>query len=315
MRVGFIGLGNMGRGMASNIARSEHDLLVYDMNPDAVAALEAAGARAAGSIAQLAAECDVIFTSLPGPAQLEEVVFGADGIIANMHEGLVLFDLSTSSLALARRIHDSFIEHGGTMLDSPISGGPAGAASGDLALWIGGDEDTFKTHQELLRTFSNQPQFIGPIGAGTVTKLAHNMLGFMIMECLAEVFSVGVKAGLDPLNLWEAMRTGLVGRRSPMDMLVNQFLPGEYDTPAMALKLAHKDASLATAMGRDLGVPMRLANLTLAEMTEAIGRGFAEKDRASYLKLQLERAGVDVKVDPDRIAAAVERASLPRPGP
>ena len=313
MRVGFIGLGKMGRGMASNIARSEHDLMVYDQDPSAVAALQEAGAAAAGSVAELAAGCEVVFTSLPGPVQLEEVVYGDGGILATMLPGLTLFDLSTSSLALARRIHQSFEERGGTMLDSPISGGPAGAASGDLALWIGGDEQAFATHRDLLLTFSNQPQHVGPIGAGTVTKLAHNMLGFMIMECLSEVISVGVKAGLDPLNLWEAMRTGLVGRRSPMDMLVNQFLPGDYDHPAMALKLAHKDATLATAMGRELGVPMRLADLTLAEMTEAVGRGFAERDRASFLQLQLERAGVTVQVDAERLAAAVERAAQPRP--
>jgi 3-hydroxyisobutyrate dehydrogenase len=311
MRIGFIGLGAMGSGMAANLARSHEDVFVFDVDADRVAALVSVGATAATGVPQIASQCDVVLTSLPGPAQVEEVVFGDHGILANMREGLVLFDLSTSSVSMARRVEQAFAQHGGAMLDMPVSGGPAGAASGDLTLWIGGSREVYDTHVELLRAFSTHPQYVGPIGAGTITKLAHNLVGYMMMESLAEVFSMSVKAGLDPLDLWEAMRFGLVGRGSPLDMLVKQFLPGSYETPAFALDLAHKDVTLATALGRELGVPMRLANMTLAEMTEALGRGYGRMDSRSFLRLQLERAGVEIKVDPDRISAAVERASRP----
>jgi 3-hydroxyisobutyrate dehydrogenase len=134
------------------------------------------------------------------------------------------------------------------------------------------------------------------------------MVGYMIMSSLAEVFSLAVKAGVDPLELWEALRLGVIGKSSPLDLLVKQFLPGTYEPPAFALRLAHKDVTLATAMGRELGVPMRLAALTIEEMTEALSRGFGEQDSRSFLKLQLERAGVDIAVDPDRLQQAVERA-------
>jgi 3-hydroxyisobutyrate dehydrogenase len=114
------------------------------------------------------------------------------------------------------------------------------------------------------------------------------------------------KAGVDPLDLWEALRLGVVGKQSPLMMLTKQFLPGEFETAAFALKLAHKDVMLATSMAKELGVPMRLANLTLEEMNEALGRGWGEQDSRAYLKLQLERAGVSIAVDPQRIQLALE---------
>jgi 3-hydroxyisobutyrate dehydrogenase len=192
------------------------------------------------------------------------------------------------------------------MLDAPVSGGPAGAESGELAIWVGGEWEVFDRHLGLLRAIGNAPHYVGSIGAGTVTKLSHNLLGAMIMLSLAEVFSMAVKAGMDPLELWEALRLGLVGRRSPLDMLNNQVLPGKYEPPAFALELAHKDVALATSLGRELGVPMRLANLAMEQITEALGRGLGKQDSRSFLKLQLERAGVDLAVDPDRLRRAIE---------
>jgi 3-hydroxyisobutyrate dehydrogenase len=308
MEVGFIGLGRMGRGMALNLLRPDVSLTVFDTSAEAVRPLREAGARVAADVGEVAKNSEVVFTSLPGPVQVDQVVLGAGGILESMGAGLVLFELSTSSLSLARRIHEAFAARGGAMLDAPISGGPAGAASGDLALWVGGDRGMYDRYLPLLRTIGRSPRYVGGIGAGTVTKLAHNMVGYMIMSSLAEVFSLAVKAGVDPLELWEALRLGVIGKSSPLDLLVKQFLPGTYEPPAFALRLAHKDVTLATAMGRELGVPMRLAALTMEEMTEALSRGFGEQDSRAFLKLQLERAGVDIAVDPDRLQEAVERA-------
>ncbi|MEM5316480.1 NAD(P)-dependent oxidoreductase [Paraburkholderia sp. JHI869] len=307
MKVGFIGLGRMGQGMAKNLAKSDVSLLVYDANPEAVAALVNAGAHQAASVAQIAQEVDVVFTSLPGPVQVEEVVLGPQGILANMKPGLVLFELSTSSLSLNRRIHDAFSKKGGQMLDAPVSGGPAGAASGDLAIWIGGDKKVVEQHAELLRKFADKARHVGPIGAGTVAKLANNMAGYMILNIMAEVFSMAVKADIEPLELWEAMRLGVVGKQSPLLMLTKQFLPGEFEHPAFALKLGHKDMMLGTGLAKELGVPMRLANLTLEEMTEALGRGWGEQDSRAFMKLQLERAGVKIAVSHEALEAALQK--------
>jgi 3-hydroxyisobutyrate dehydrogenase len=304
LKTGFIGLGRMGHGMARNLLKSGRPLIVYDRDPAAAGALAEAGAEIASSISELTQQVGVIFTSLPGPLQVEEVALGPGGILENIARDATLFDVSTNSLSLVRRINQLFAQKGASMLDAPVSGGPAGAASGDLVLWVGGNKEKFDQHVELLRAIGKSPSYVGPIGAGTVTKLTHNMLGYTIMLAQAEIFSLAVKAGIDPLDLWVALRLGLVGKGSPLDMLKNQFLPGKYEPPAFALKLAHKDVTLATGLARELGVPMRLSDLTLAEMTEALTRGMGDMDSRAYLQLQQERADVRIAVEPDRLQRA-----------
>ena len=120
--------------------------------------------------------------------------------------------------------------------------------------------------------------YIGPIGAGSVAKLVHNCFGYIATAASAEVFSMGVKAGIEPLAIWEAVRQGAIGRRGAFDSLTDQFLPNKYEPPAFALRLAHKDVSLATALGRELNVPMRLANLALADLAEGMNRGWGDRD-------------------------------------
>lgn len=308
MKVGFIGLGRMGRGMAQNLLKAGVDLVVFDQSAGALKPLLESGGKVASSVAELTRQSSVVFTSLPGPAQVEQVTLGAGGMLEHLQTGMTLFELSTSSLALARRIHAAFAAKGASMLDAPVSGGPSGAASGELALWVGGDRKAYERHLDLLRAIGNAPRYVGAIGAGTVTKLTHNLMGYMIMLSMAETFSMAVKAGVDALDLWEALRLGAVGKGSPLNMLTNQFLPGKYEPPAFALNLAHKDVTLATAMGRELGVPMRLASLTMDEMTEALRRGLGDQDSRAFLKLQLERAGVEIAVDPERLQKAVDTA-------
>ena len=149
-------------------------------------------------------------------------------------------------------------------------------------------------------------QYIGPIGAGSVAKLVHNCFGYIATAAAAEVFSMGVKAGIEPLAIWEAVRKGAIGRRGAFDLLTDQFLPNKYEPPAFALRLAHKDVSLATALGREVNVPMRLANLALADLEEGLNRGWGDRDSRSMMLCQLERAGIKIEVDPQRLTEALE---------
>ena len=306
MNVGFIGLGTMGRHMAANLLRAGHALTVYDVRAEAMEPHLEAGADAAGSPAEVARAAEVVFTSLPGPREVEAVALGENGLAAGMTPGKVYFDLSTNAPAVVRRLQAIFAEQGVAMLDAPVSGGPRGAETRRLALWVGGERAVFDRYLALLSDIGDQPFYVGPIGAGSIAKLVHNCAGYTIQTALAEVFTLGVKAGVDPLALFQAVRQGAQGRRRTFDGLVDQFLPGTFDPPSFALRLAHKDVSLATALGREHGVPMRLANLALEELTEAMNRGWAERDSRVAMLLQEERAGVEIEVPIARLREILE---------
>jgi 3-hydroxyisobutyrate dehydrogenase-like beta-hydroxyacid dehydrogenase len=307
MKVGFIGLGTMGAKMAASLQRAGYSLVVYDLRREAAAAHLAAGAQWAESPRQVAQAADVIFTSLPLPTDVESVALGESGLLGAMRPGAVYFDLSTNSPAMVRRLHAAFAERNLQMLDAPVSGGPAGAASGKLAIWVGGDRTAFQRHKPLLDAIGDQARYTGPIGSATVAKLVHNCLGYMLNRALSEVFTLGVKAGVEPLALFEAVRQGAVGRRRTFDGIARNFLPNRYDPPDFALRLAHKDVSLATALARELNVPMPMASLALDELTEALNRGWGERDSRAAMLLQQARAGVQIAVDADKVREVLER--------
>jgi 3-hydroxyisobutyrate dehydrogenase len=307
MKVGFIGLGTMGASMAANLQKAGYELVVHDIRRAAAERHLAAGAAWADSPKALAEQCEVIFTSLPGPPEVEAVALGPNGLLAGMKPDTAYFDLSTNSPTLVRQINAKFAEKNVYMLDAPVSGGPRGAASGRLALWIGGDEQQFNRHKKVLDAIGDAARYIGPIGAGSVAKLVHNCAGYAIQTCLAEVFTMGVKAGVGPLALWEAVRQGAGGRRRTFDALGDHFLTDSYDPPDFALRLAHKDVTLATELARELKVPMPMANLAHGELTAALNRGWDGRDSRVAMSLQKERAGVTIKVDPAEIKAALDR--------
>ena len=310
MRIAFIGLGTMGAHMATHLQRAGHDLTVHDLNAQSAARHLAAGATWAPDAKTAATGAEIIFTSLPGPAEVEPI---ATEILPALAPGTALFDLSTNSPSLVRRLHAEYAALGAHFLDAPVSGGPKGAESGKLAIWVGGDETIFNQHRAILDTIGDQARYIGPIGAASVAKLVHNMAGYAINVALAEVFSLGVKAGVDPLTLFEAVRQGALGRQRTFDRLADQFLPATYDPPAFTLKLAHKDVALATQLARECNVPMKIANITLAEMTEALNRGWGALDSRIAMALQTERAAVTIAADPAALRAILARDGKPPP--
>jgi 3-hydroxyisobutyrate dehydrogenase len=164
----------------------------------------------------------------------------------------------------------------------------------------------YDQYKPVLDSIGDKAYYVGPIGCGSIAKLVHNCSGYIIQTALAETFTMGVKAGVEPLALWQAVRQGAQGRRSPFEGLAEHLLIGNFDPADFALQLARKDVDLAVGVGREFNVPMRLANLTLAELTEAINRGWSHRDSRVAMLLQEERAGVEVRVDADVLKQALE---------
>jgi 3-hydroxyisobutyrate dehydrogenase len=296
----------MGGSMAYNTIQGGHELVVHDIRRESATRHLEAGATWADSPREVAEASDIVFTSLPGPTEVEAVFLGEDGILQGMSAGKVYFDLSTSTPNLIRRIHDIASGQGVEVLDAPVSGGPRGAESRNLAIWVGGDKDVFDRCRPALDAIGDKAYYVGPIGCGAVAKLVHNCAGYVIQTALAEVFTMGVKAGVEPLALWQAVRRGAQGRRGTFEGLAEHLLPGNFDPPDFALRLARKDVDLAVSVGREYDVPMRLANLALQEMTEAMNRGWGDRDSRVAMLLQEERAGVEVRVDEEILNAALE---------
>ncbi len=305
MKVGFIGIGTMGASMALNVRKGGHDVVVHDVRESAAGPHLAAGCTWANSAREVAEASDVVFTSLPGPKEVQLV---AEELLAGMRKGTTWFDLSTNSPTVVRQISERFAAKGIAMLDSPVSGGPVGAKSGKLALWVSGDKAAFDKHKAVLDAIGDQAIYIGPAGAGTVAKLVHNCAGYSILAVLAEVMTLGVKAGVEPLALWAAIRQGAFGRKRAFDRLSEHFLLGKFDPPAFALNLAHKDVTLATELAREFHVPMKLANTVLQEMTEAMNHdGWPQRDSRIFMLLQEARAGVDIKVPEAKVQEVLKR--------
>jgi 3-hydroxyisobutyrate dehydrogenase len=273
MRIGFIGLGVMGAPIAARLARAGHTVKVNDLHR-----ADMPGAAWADSAAAAVADAEVAFTSLPGPAEVEAVA-------AQIGPGLA---------------------RGVQFLDAPVSGGREGAHSGKLALWVGGDEATYRKHEGVLREIGDQPIYVGPIGAGSVAKLVHNAASFTVQTALAEIFTLGVKAGVEPLALFKAIRQGATGRKRTFDRLAEQFLPGKYDPPGFALRLAHKDLGLALELAREVGVPMQVAQVAMKDFEEALRRGWGERDSRTPMLLQEERAGVAPRVPADKLREVLD---------
>jgi 3-hydroxyisobutyrate dehydrogenase len=302
--VGFIGLGNMGSGMAGNIQKADYPLVVYDIRADSAKPLLAQGARWAASPAEVARLSDVTFTSLPGPPEVEAVALGAQGILEGIRPGSVYVDLSTSRPTLIRRLEPLFREQGAHVLDAPVSGGKSGAATRNLAVMVGGERAVYERLKPLLDAFGDKVFYAGSIGAGSVCKLVHNMISRGIAQAIAEGLTLGVKAGVDPVMLWECVRRGSVGRmRLLHEGLVQTVFRGKFEPANFALALARKDIALATELGREYNVPLPVANLVEQTVIEAMNRGWGEMDSNVPFLLQEEAAGVQVRapqVDPVR---------------
>jgi len=295
MRIGFIGLGNMGGPMALNIIRAGHDVTVHDVRREAATPHLEGGAKWADDPREVATHSEVIMTSLPGPREVEAVALGESGITHGAGPGSIYVDLSTNSPTVIRRINAILKEKGIDVLDAPVSGGVVGAKRAGLGVFVGGDEAAFHKVEAVLGAIGDKVSYIGPSGSGAIAKLVHNQIALCTSAVIAEAFTMGVKAGVAPDALFKAVRDGAFGQGNFLNMLPRVIFKGGFERAFFALKLARKDLGLATEVAREYEVPMALASLVEQDMISGLVHGLGDKDATVAFTIQEDRAGVKVR--------------------
>ena len=295
MKVGFIGTGNMGNPMAVNLVKGGHDVTVHELRREAATNLLEMGAHWAGSPKEATAGSEIVFTSLPGPRDVDAVALGEDGIMEGAVPGSIHIDLSTNSPTAIRRLHQVCGEKSVIVMDAPVSGGVFGAAAGTLAVMVGGDRVVFDRVKPTLDSIGTHVVYCGPIGNGAVCKLCNNLLSMGIGMMLTEALTLGVKAGVDLAVLADVITNSSGGCKRLTEKSPRYLFKGNFE-PGFATALAAKDVRLATELGREYGIPLELSNLVDQRHVEALLRGWGPEDSDAVSKIQEEKAGVQLRL-------------------
>ena len=296
-RIGFVGLGTIGGAIAKNILESGSPLVIHDIRAAAVQRLIGDGCQGAQSAAEVARDCRIVFTSLPGPAEVEEVALGANGLLHGVHAGSIYVDLSSSNPDLIRRIATAFLPRGAQVMDAPLIVGKNGIANRSVEVLASGPAEAYDQVKPVLETFGDTVIYAGDLGTGTIIKLAHNLVRRGIGLAIGEGIVLGAKAGVDPQLLWDCMRWGLdVQLHQLAKTFSDTVFRGEFAAPAsFNIALARKDVGLATELARQHSVPMPVAALVEQIMVQAVGRGWSDQSTAALFRLQEEAAGIEVR--------------------
>ncbi len=293
MNVGFIGTGHMGKHMSRHILEAGYNLVVHDLRKDAALTLIEKGARWVDSPRTMAETCRIVLSSLPGPPEVEEVVYGTNGLIQGWKQGDIYVDMSTNLPTTVRRIAEDARAVGVEVLDAPVSGGEPGADAGTLTIMVGGRADTLENVRKILDTMGSRIFHVGNVGCGNITKLVNNMIALTCSAINSEGFVLGVKAGIDPETLLEVIKVS-TGDNRLLQLYPRTVLAGNFN-PGFRLSLASKDINLALALGKEYGVPLFVGSTVAQRIIEAEAAGLGEQSSES-LVLQLEKlAGVQVR--------------------
>ena len=270
MKIGFIGLGIMGKPMSKNLLKAGHELVVCDFNKDAVAEVVAAGAKEGANGAEIAKECDVIITMLPNSPHVRSVALGENGIVEGAHEGTVLIDMSSIDPVESKKIGAELAKKGIEMLDAPVSGGEPKAIDGTLSVMVGGKKELFDKYYDMLMVMAGSVVYVGELGSGNVAKLANQIVVAVNIAAVGEALSFAKKAGTDPELVYQAIRGGLAGStvmdaKAPM-MLSRNFKPG------FRIELHIKDLTNALNAAHAIAAPVPLTG-QLMEMMQALKAG------------------------------------------
>ncbi len=292
-RVGFIGMGTMGKPMARNLIGAGFSLTVYNRTPSKTAELEKLGAKVAASPKEIAMYSDVVVSCVTDSAAVEEIALGPNGIIEGAHEGLVYIDCSTISPTDTKRIAGALAKKGVKMLDAPVSGGEKGAVEGTLAIMIGGEKQVFEECMDIFQGMGKNIVYIGETGTGQICKACNQMIAASTLAGISEAFVLGTKAGIDPDLMLSVLSKG-VNRSWYMENVTPEIIKRNFKA---GFRLAHhyKDLGIALSAGKAIGTPLLITSLIHEMMGNLVANGLGPDDNRSLVRFYEKLAKIEVK--------------------
>ena len=282
-RVGFIGLGIMGGPMARNLMEAGYELTVQNRSPEKAEELGEAGATVAATPGEAAENSDVIITMLPDSPQVREIVAGEDGVLEGISQGSLLIDMSTISPVVTEELAEAVKQKGASMLDAPVSGGDVGAIEGTLSIMVGGEEADFERAKPLFGAMGKTVTYVGPVGAGQVTKAANQIVVALTIEAVSEALVLGSAGGVSPEKILEVLSGGLAGNKV-MEVKREKFLSHTFE-PGFRSELHHKGLGIALAAGREYGVVLPVTAVVDQMLLSMRRKGWGGEDHSALLRI------------------------------
>ena len=291
-KVGFIGLGIMGKPMAKNLMEAGYDLVVHNRSPEKVEELAGEGATTASSPREVAEGCDVVITMLPDSPEVEEVLAGEGGVLEGVREGALIVDMSTISPVVTENLAARAKERGASLLDAPVSGGDVGAIEGTLSIMVGGEGSDFERARPLFDVMGKTVTHVGPSGAGQVTKAANQIVVALTIEAVSEALVLGSAGGVPPEKILDVLGGGLAGNKV-MEVKREKFLSHTFD-PGFRAELHHKDLRIALAAGREYGVALPVTAVVDQMLLTMKQKGWGGEDHSALLKIIEDQSGHEI---------------------
>ncbi|OFY67751.1 MAG: 2-hydroxy-3-oxopropionate reductase [Bacteroidetes bacterium RBG_13_43_22] len=292
-KIGFIGLGIMGKPMARNLLKAGYSLVVYDINEEAVEEVVKDGAARGKSSCDVASKSDVVITMLPNSPDVKEVIIGDKGVIYGVKPGSVVIDMSSIAPSASRELAEILLKKEVIMLDAPVSGGEPKAIEGTLAIMVGGPEATFNKVKDIFDKMGTSVKLVGDIGSGNITKLANQIIVALNIAAIGEAMVLATKAGADPEKVYQAIKGGLAGSAA-LEAKMPMILNGNFK-PGFRIELHIKDLKNALDTARELGVKNVLTVKVLEIMEELKADGKAKDDHGGIIRFYEKSANVEVR--------------------
>ena len=292
-KIGFIGLGIMGKPMAGHLIDAGYELVVHNRNRDAVHELVGKGAAEAHSGKEVAEQSDIVITMLPDSPDVESVALGEGGIIEGAHEGLIFVDMSTIAPSVTIQVGEALAEKGVQSLDAPVSGGDIGAQNATLSIMVGGDEDTFNAVEPLFDIMGQSAILCGPLGAGQTVKACNQILVAVTIAGVSEALTMGTKAGVDPIKIVQVLSGGLA-RCGVLENRGERMVNGDFD-PGFRIRLHYKDLNIIQKTSNDFGVPLPVTSEVFELFKTAMVKGRGELDHSGLLTIIEDMSNIQAR--------------------